>query len=201
MFIYQIKNSETGKCYIGQTTDFKRRKREHLNELRKHKHSNLYLQNAFDKYGEDCFEFTILEECDKEQANEREIFWLNNFGGFDSYDNYNLCQAGGAKGISEETKEKLRSKTVSEETRRKMSEAKKGIKLNLTDEQRKRIGERNRQNFSGRRHTEESKKKMSESLKASASRHSSWGMTGKHHSEETKKRISESETKTKGGKL
>ena len=201
MFIYQIKNSETGKCYIGQTTDFKRRKREHLNELRKHKHSNLYLQNAFDKYGEDCFEFTILEECDKEQANEREIFWLNNFGGFASYDNYNLCQAGGAKGISEETREKLRSKTVSEETRRKMSEAKKGIKLNLTDEQRKRIGERNRQNFSGRRHTEESKKKMSESLKASASRHSSWGMTGKHHSEETKKKISESETKTKGGKL
>ena len=199
MFIYQIKNSKTGKCYIGQTTDFKRRKREHLNELRKHKHSNLYLQNAFDKYGEDSFEFTILEECEKEQANDREIFWLNNFGGFESSNNYNLCQAGGAKGISEETREKLRSRIMSEETRRKISESRKGIKLNLTDERRRQISESNRQRFTGKKHTEESKRKMSETLKARAKNHSCWGMTGKHHSEETKKKISESESKTKGG--
>lgn len=199
MFIYQIKNSKTGKCYIGQTTDFKRRKREHLNELRKHKHSNLYLQNAFDKYGEDSFEFTILEECEKEQANDREIFWLNNFGGFESSNNYNLCQAGGAKGISEETREKLRSRIMSEETRRKISESRKGIKLNLTDERRRQISESNRQRFTGKKHTEESKRKMSETLKARAKNHPAWGMTGKHHSEETKKKISESESKTKGG--
>lgn len=199
MFIYQIKNSKTGKCYIGQTTDFKRRKREHLNELRKHKHSNLYLQNAFDKYGEDSFEFTILEECEKEQANDREIFWLNNFGGFESSNNYNLCQAGGAKGISEETREKLRSRIMSEETRRKISESRKGIKLNLTDERRRQISESNRQRFTGKKHTEESKRKMSETLKARAKNHPCWGMTGKHHSEETKKKISESESKTKGG--
>ena len=199
MFIYQIKNSKTGKCYIGQTTDFKRRKREHLNELRKHKHSNLYLQNAFDKYGEDNFEFTILEECEKEQANDREIFWLNNFSGFESSNNYNLCQAGGAKGISEETREKLRSRIMSEETRRKISESRKGIKLNLTDERRRQISESNRQRFTGRKHTEESKRKMSETLKARAKNHPAWGMTGKHHSEETKKKISESESKTKGG--
>lgn len=199
MFIYQIKNSKTGKCYIGQTTDFKRRKREHLNELRKHKHSNLYLQNAFDKYGEDSFEFTILEECEKEQANNREIFWLNNFGGFESSNNYNLCQAGGAKGISEETREKLRSRIMSEETRRKISESRKGIKLNLTDERRRQISESNRQRFTGKKHTEESKRKMSETLKARAKNHPCWGMTGKHHSEETKKKISESESKTKGG--
>lgn len=199
MFIYQIKNSKTGKCYIGQTTDFKRRKREHLNELRKHKHSNLYLQNAFDKYGEDSFEFTILEECEKEQANDREIFWLNNFGGFASSNNYNLCQAGGAKGISEETREKLRSRIMSEETRRKISESRKGIKLNLTDERRRQISESNRQRFTGKKHTEESKRKMSETLKARAKNHPAWGMTGKHHSEETKKKISESESKTKGG--
>ena len=198
MFIYQIKNSKTGKCYIGQTTDFKRRKREHLNELRKHKHSNLYLQNAFDKYGEDSFEFTILEECEKEQANDREIFWLNNFGGFASSNNYNLCQAGGAKGISEETREKLRSRIMSEETRRKISESRKGIKLNLTDERRRQISESNRQRFTGKKHTEESKRKMSETLKARAKNHPAWGMTGKHHSEETKKKISESESKTKG---
>ena len=199
MFIYQIKNSKTGKCYIGQTTDFKRRKREHLNELRKHKHANLYLQNAFDKYGEDSFEFTILEECEKEQANDREIFWLNNFGGFESSNNYNLCQAGGAKGISEETREKLRSRIMSEETRRKISESRKGIKLNLTDERRRQISESNRQRFTGKKHTEESKRKMSETLKARAKNHPAWGMTGKHHSEETKKKISESESKTKGG--
>ena len=199
MFIYQIKNSKTGKCYIGQTTDFKRRKREHLNELRKHKHSNLYLQNAFDKYGEGSFEFTILEECEKEQANDREIFWLNNFGGFESSNNYNLCQAGGAKGISEETREKLRSRIMSEETRRKISESRKGIKLNLTDERRRQISESNRQRFTGKKHTEESKRKMSETLKARAKNHPAWGMTGKHHSEETKKKISESESKTKGG--
>lgn len=66
-------------------------------------------------------------------------------------------------------------KVFSEETRKKMSESKKGEFM----------GELNP--FYGKRHSEESKKKMSESRKGELH-----PMFGKRHSEETKKKMSES---------
>ena len=54
-YIYQIYCSENGKSYIGQTVNFTARQNRHLRELRKNIHCNLALQNAFNKYGEDCF--------------------------------------------------------------------------------------------------------------------------------------------------
>jgi group I intron endonuclease len=48
-------------------------------ELRKNKHSNEHLAKSFNKYGEDNFEFLILEECKKEELNEKEEKWIDSF--------------------------------------------------------------------------------------------------------------------------
>jgi group I intron endonuclease len=191
--VYLILNKENLKAYIGKTVDFKRRKREHLNELRKGVHTNSHLQSAFNKYSEECFEFTILEECNKELLNEKEVYWINFFGGFNSPNTYNLCEGGIGGIFSAEVLKKLNGRHHTEASKKKMSDARKGIKLDLSEEQRRAIGERNKKYLTGRKHTEKSKEKMSVSVRNAYNESTSWGMSGKTHSEETKKKISMSE--------
>lgn len=62
--IYCIKNVLNNKKYIGSTLNFRFRLRNHFYELRKNKHGNIHLQNAFNKYGIKFFKFMILEECE-----------------------------------------------------------------------------------------------------------------------------------------
>ena len=64
--IYQIKNKETGKTYIGATTAFPSRRSNHKSALRTGKHGSQALQEDCNKYGLDVFEFEIIEEhpCD-----------------------------------------------------------------------------------------------------------------------------------------
>lgn len=49
--------------YIGQSKTIQRRWHDHLKCLRDGKHVNRHLQAAFQKYGEDAFEFSVIEEC------------------------------------------------------------------------------------------------------------------------------------------
>ena len=64
--IYQIKNKETGKTYIGATKTFGRRRNQHKSDLRRETHRNQALQEDYNKYGLDVFEFEMIEEhpCD-----------------------------------------------------------------------------------------------------------------------------------------
>jgi group I intron endonuclease len=55
--IYNIVNRLNGKFYIGSTENLRRRISRHLLLLRKGTHHSRYLQNAWNKYGEDNFEF------------------------------------------------------------------------------------------------------------------------------------------------
>lgn len=59
--IYQIKNIKTNKIYIGSAINLYNRFLEHRAELRGGYHQNIYLQRAFNKYGEHNFMFEILE--------------------------------------------------------------------------------------------------------------------------------------------
>ena len=61
--IYMIRNIINGHKYIGSTNNFKRRFIKHRSELRKNYHHSIYLQRAYNKYGEDKFEICILEVC------------------------------------------------------------------------------------------------------------------------------------------
>lgn len=59
--VYQIENLKNGKRYVGKTTNFKQRVAYHKTYLRRNVHHNEYLQRAWNKYGEKCFEFKVLQ--------------------------------------------------------------------------------------------------------------------------------------------
>ena len=62
----------------------------HFGELNRNVHNNKHLQNAWNKYGEESFEFNVLEYCDVELLNEREKYWINHFKSTDSKYGYNI---------------------------------------------------------------------------------------------------------------
>lgn len=75
-YIYQIKNLENGKLYIGSTIGPDRRFYEHKYDLNKQAHHAEHLQKAWNKYGENSFEFSLLEETEIENRFKRERFWI-----------------------------------------------------------------------------------------------------------------------------
>lgn len=50
--IYKIGFRSHKDFYIGSATIFNRRKLRHMHELRNKKHSNVFMQRLFNKYGE-----------------------------------------------------------------------------------------------------------------------------------------------------
>lgn len=66
--------------YIGQTKDFKTRKRQHFRKLNTNKHFNLHLQFAFNKYGENNFIFEIIEVVNVKFLDDREQYYIDLYG-------------------------------------------------------------------------------------------------------------------------
>jgi group I intron endonuclease len=104
--IYKITNLIDNKCYIGSTRNsFRVRIKKHRNDLENNKHHSPKLQRAYNKYGADNFEVTILEICSPKICIEREQYYLDLVRPV-----YNcLLVAGSATGYkhSEETKAKI----------------------------------------------------------------------------------------------
>lgn len=75
--VYFICNLITNQIYIGSAVDFNHRKHYHFGFLKRNKHINKKLQNSFNKYGIDEFEFQILEFCAKDKRIEREQYYLD----------------------------------------------------------------------------------------------------------------------------
>lgn len=93
-YIYQIINKITGERYIGQTINLQERKNKHFQSLKNNKHPNFKLQNAWNNYGEDNFDF-VYEEFnvrDKEELNCLEIEYIAKFNSY--YAGYNLTRGG-----------------------------------------------------------------------------------------------------------
>jgi group I intron endonuclease len=88
--VYQILCLENGRRYIGSTgcsSGLYLRWHIHLSDLKKGKGCNKPLQEDWDKYGADCFRFSILELCSKEELKEREQWWID----FYQDCRYNIC--------------------------------------------------------------------------------------------------------------
>jgi len=83
-YIYQIKNIINNKAYIGNTNNFKRRKKEHIYHLNNSNHYNKYLQRLWDKYGKENFKFTILETTTLEKQYKLEQSYLNKLKPFNN---------------------------------------------------------------------------------------------------------------------
>ena len=198
--IYKIVNTVNGKKYVGSTVNMKQRWYEHKHYLARNLHHSPKLQYAWNKYGEDAFEFSVIEECKpiKEVLLEREQFWIDELHAHGKT-GYNIAKVAGSpmfgrkhteeslkkmsaasKNISAETRKKRsdsqKGKTNSPETREKISKANKGRKW--TEERKQSIrGENN--HMHGKTHTPEAKEKCS------------W--RGRSHTEETRKKMSDSQ--------
>ena len=137
--IYLIRNKVNGLVYVGQTRQkFIKRYFLHRYKLRHGIHDNCHLQRAFAKYGEESFEFIIVEVLcgDKELFNEREMFYINKYRQGPGC--YNLTAGGdGAKGTrpSEENIRRLAEINRRLNTGRKLSET---TRLRMSEAQRKR---------------------------------------------------------------
>ena len=93
-YIYKIQNTINGKCYIGQTVDYERRKKTHISNLRRNTHENPKLQNAWIKYGEPAFEFTVWE-FDIDTLSQLDTLECEYIEKFNSLQNgYNLTEGG-----------------------------------------------------------------------------------------------------------
>jgi group I intron endonuclease len=65
MGIYKIFNKVNNKYYIGSSNNIKRRWRDHKKMLRGNRHDNIYLQNSWNKYGENNFDFIVIDNIKK----------------------------------------------------------------------------------------------------------------------------------------
>lgn len=69
--IYKIENLINHKVYIGQSINIEARFVKH-----KSCKDNCLIHKAIQKYGQNNFSYEIIEECDVQDLNEREIYWI-----------------------------------------------------------------------------------------------------------------------------
>lgn len=222
--IYKIVNLVNDKFYVGSTTNKRERFRTHRNRLRRGVHHAPHLQAAWNKYGEEKFDFRVVEHVPEGQSlREAEDLWLEKHVGKDYCYNKSRYSDTPMRGIpkemhpsfgkpkteeqraaisaslkefyakdyfnhprvgtfhSEETKARIREakkanpskywqgKTRDEETRKKISEAQKGVakpERKVSEEGLAKIhanieAGRSHKHWVGRKHSEESKAKLS----------------------------------------
>ena len=124
--IYKIVNKTNGKIYIGSASDVKRRWREHKYKLKKGIHPNKHLLSSWQINGEENFVYEILEIVDDlEMLLERENFYIDHYFSNVPETGYNIrkdCRSQLGYKHSEETKQKMRGRKVSEETKQILAE-------------------------------------------------------------------------------
>ena len=154
--IYIIENKVNSKKYIGSAKNITKRWYTHKYTLRVNKHDNSYLQYAWNKYGEENFEFKILEIVSIEDLIVREQFHMDIFKVYERKYGYNLSKtAGNTLGFK-----------FSDESKLKMSIAKKGKPSSRKNykhsiETKEKISNSNKISQLGRKHSETTKRKMS----------------------------------------
>lgn len=124
--IYRIEHKDTGKAYVGQSVDIFRRWKNHSNFWEAKKNWSA-IKHALHKHGLEKFNFTILEECSKEDLNDKEIHWIKELN-TQSPAGYNMTAGGGGSlNASEETRKKMSAaklgKQISDKTKAKLAEA------------------------------------------------------------------------------
>jgi group I intron endonuclease len=137
--VYGIRHIATGKIYVGSCTYIiKKRWISHRSHLNKGTHHNRHLQNAWIRYGEEAFEWVVLENCGSMDCIIREQYWIDITKSANKKYGYNICKlARSCLGVKH-----------SNETKKRISSARKGNK-----------------NWLGRKHSDQSKSKMSTSKK------------------------------------
>lgn len=175
-----IHTSPSGKMYVGQTCQSLKKRWGENGRRYLEKKNNKYIHPAFaraiKKYGWDNFEHEVIaSNLTKEEADNFEKLLIEKLNTMNSKYGYN-CKDGGSNG------------SLSEETRKKISESHKGNKnymygKQMSEEHKRKLSEAHK----GKVVSEETKKKISESLQGENNY-----LYGKHLSEETKQKLSDS---------
>jgi len=160
--IYRIRNIVNGMLYIGSAINFTRRWWQHRQELRDNIHHSPRLQNAWNKYGAEAFEFEIVElVLNRNQLMEREQYWLDYYDSSNKEKGYNIVQI---------VTSPMLGRKHTEETKKLMSLAHLGKKQspehikNAAESHRGKIRTEEQRKHCGRVWTDEQKKKQSEIL-------------------------------------
>ena len=109
--IYSIMNIANGKIYIGSSKDIYNRLHEHLHLLNANSAHNKHLQNAWNKYGQECFIYNVLELCSENSRFEKEQYYMDFMN--PEYNKTSQVIANFGQTTSEEVREKI-SKTLKE---------------------------------------------------------------------------------------
>ena len=107
MHIYKFTHIDTGRVYVGQTTqDPNRRRLEHVCHSN-HSPKSYHFHNALNLYGIDAFTFEVIAEATSvEELNSLEIKFIEQF---DSITNgFNIREGGGNKTHNPESIERMR---------------------------------------------------------------------------------------------
>src|SRR5580658_6339316 len=113
--IYKLINKANNKIYIGQTWETIKERWDHGWGYK----TCRYLQSAIDKYGKDNFRYEIITVAHTQEiADYWEIYFIEQYNSRDHNVGYNL-RGGGSRGKFHHT----------EETKKKISKAKKGKPL------------------------------------------------------------------------
>lgn len=136
--IYCIKNLKNDFVYVGQTCEnFGRRFLHHSWSLRNNRHCNKHLQNSFNKYGEENFIFEVLELVeDVNSLDDLERKYVDEARS--NRKSFNIQDGG---------------------------QDKTNLGRHLSEEHKRKIGDKNRINMTGKKASEATKKKMSETRK------------------------------------
>lgn len=193
--IYKI-TSPSKKIYIGQSVDIEIRFKRYKNL---HCKKQIRLYNSFLKYGVDKHKFEILCECNVEELNDKERYYQDVFSSIGKTGlNCFLTKSSDRSGKhSEETRKKMSlnssrywtGKTFSEESRKKMSESRKGQKR--SEEHCKKLSLAHK----GRQRSEEHKRKLLEVHKGNK-----WAL-GKKMTEDNRLKLIEKNIGNKWGEL
>jgi group I intron endonuclease len=187
-----------GKVYVGQTTKtLKRRKRGHAFRTKKgDRRSDFHI--ALLESGFDSFVWEEIDRADsQEELDRKEREWIAHYKADDPAHGYNQQGGGVYHSVSEKTRRKISEsnkgkhsdKHHTEETRRKISEANKGEKNRMfgrhhTPEAREKMSEANK-GKPGHIPSQETRQKLSEALKGNKNH------LGKRPSAETRRKMSE----------
>jgi group I intron endonuclease len=165
--VYIIRNTVNAKVYVGSAMKFFRQFTMQYSDLNRACHHSVLLQRFATKYGLDMLSFELLELAPAVESKllACEQKWLDTLRCYLPKQGFNILTLAGSPS----------GHKMSEEFRRKMSEARKG--KTLSEEHRRKIGAAHK----GKVVSEETRRKLSEAS------------TGQTISEHTRRRVSEAQ--------